>query len=477
MRKQNNIFQLIYYYAGRWIGARYIYKELIMPFIFSISIVTFVLFMNYLIKEIDRLLGKNLSALIIIEFIYLNMAWIVAMSIPMAVLVACIMAYGRLAEDNEIVALRSSGISFLSILSPAFVFGVSIAILMFLFYNNILPEFNFRLNLLTRDIANLRPGITLEPGYFIDDMEGYSIYFKEKNKDHLLNLTIYDKNPLKSQTTIYADSGKIAVESNNLVLSLFSGEIHELDIIDYDDYRRIYFTKHKISIAADDIFLERNDKAKRNDREMNIRMMLAEVKKNRKSIEKLDIKIAAILKSKLAIAGNIKFKKINAIVKAKIDSNTKNLLEAEAKLENRKLTGILNRVKNEKNLKKSYKKRVNKYLVEINKKLSMPFACIIFVMIGTPIGVMSKQGSVAVAGVSSILFFLIYYVFLIGGEELADMAVISPFWGMWTPNFLLGGVGIYMIYSTTYELKTFNIFSMFSRFRKKKNNRGDNADS
>ncbi len=71
-------------YAGSWIGARYIYREMFFPFFFSIAVVTFVLLTNFLIKSIDRLLGKGLAFLVVIEFIYLNLAWIVAMSIPMA---------------------------------------------------------------------------------------------------------------------------------------------------------------------------------------------------------------------------------------------------------------------------------------------------------------------------------------------------------------------------------------------------------
>src|SRR6056297_2732776 len=91
--------------AGFWIGARYIYKELIVPFLFSIGIVTFVLLINFLIREIDRLLGKDLPFGVIIEFITLNLMWIFALSVPMAILVACLMTYGRLSEDNEITAM------------------------------------------------------------------------------------------------------------------------------------------------------------------------------------------------------------------------------------------------------------------------------------------------------------------------------------------------------------------------------------
>ena len=466
MKKIINIFKKIFYYSGGWIGARYIYKELMIPFFFSISVVTFVLLMDYLIKEIDKLLGKGLSIFIIIEFIYLNMAWIVAMSVPMAVLVASIMAFGRLSEDNEIVAMRSSGISFLSILAPGFVFGIIITIFMIFFHNNILPDYNHRAKLLNGDIYHKRPGLSTEPGYFIDDLPGYSIYIKEKKVDLLLDLTIYTKDPQTTQTTIYADSGRIDVIGNNVVFSLFSGEIHELDLINIEKYKRIYFSKHKISIPVDDMLLERRNSARRSDREMNISMMRKEIGKYIKSKNRVEQTLNDVVLKQLNLKKFKSYKEIKKIVDAKIDSNETYLNKATASIKNRKLTGVLNRVKREEKLKINYQKKINKYLVEINKKISMPFACIIFVLIGSPIGVMTKKGGIAVGGVTSVLFFLIYYVFLIGGEELADMALISPFWAMWTPNFLLLGVGVYLIYRATFELKTFNIIQILNSIKK-----------
>ncbi|MBN2279383.1 MAG: LptF/LptG family permease [Candidatus Marinimicrobia bacterium] len=472
MKKLKQVIQKIYYYSGGWIGARYIFRELISPFFFSISVVTFVLLMNFLLKEIDRLLGKELPVWVILEWIYLNMAWIIALAVPMAVLVASIMAYGRLAEDNEIVAMRSSGISFIGILTPAIFFGIIVTVLMVLFQNNVLPDYNHRARLLTGDIYHKKPGLTIEPGYFIDDMEGYSIYIKEKKDELLLNMIIYKDDPDKVQTTIYADSGRIEVQGTNVVISLFDGEIHELDLIKPDKYRRMYFTKHKIGIPVDDMILERREQGRRGDREMNISMMKKQVETFLESKEKIAMKIQEIAKEQLDIHHYKNLKEIKKTIDARIDSNNQVLSEAKAKIENRRLEGIFNRIKTETNMIQNYQKKVNKYMVEIHKKISMPFACLVFVLIGTPLGVMSRKGGIAQGAVTSILFFLIYYVFLIGGEELADMAIISPFIAMWAPNFLLLGVGIYLIYSATFEVRTFDILEAFNLTKKIKERKG-----
>jgi len=201
-------------------------------------------------------------------------------------------------------------------------------------------------------------------------------------------------------------------------------------------------------------------------------MMRAQIENLEKSRAKNLKSINTSVNKQLGLEKFKNLKELRVLVDTKIDSNTKNLSEAKAKIENRKLETIYNGIKSQTGILKNYKKKINKYLVEINKKISMPFACIIFMLIGTPIGVMSKKGGIAQGAVTSILFFLIYYVFLIGGEELADMAIISPFIAMWAPNFLLLGVGIYLIYTATYELRSFDILDTLNIFKKIKNRKG-----
>ncbi len=457
MKNIGNIIRKLYQFSGGWIGARYIYKELLLPFFFSISVVTFVLLLNFILKAIDKLLGKNLPLLVILEWIYLNMAWIIAMSVPMAVLVASIMAYGRMAEDNEIIAMRSSGISFLSTLAPAIIFGIVVCISMIYFQNKILPEYNHKARLLTGDIYHKRPGLNIEPGYFIDDIPGYSIYVKNKKDGCLFDLIIYKKDSPETRTTIYADSGRINIKGNKVLFTLYEGEIHELDVKDFKDYRRISFNRHIIGIPVDNLMLERRDKSRRGDREMTIKMMQIEVDKYLAKRNEINDKIEKMVKDKLNIVEYKNFATLNKYIKSKIDSNLVLLSENEAKLKNRELKGLITRIKGEQNYVFSLQKQINKYQVEIHKKISMPVACIVFILIGVPLGIMTQQGGIALAAVASLFFFIIYYIFLTGGETLADMVIIPPYVGMWTPNVLLTIVGIYLIYSTSREQKTIDL--------------------
>ena len=449
------------WFSTGWIGARYIYRELIFPFLFSIGVVTFILLANFLIKSVDRLLGKGLPFGVIFEFLYLNLAWIVAMSVPMAVLVATLMAYGRLAEDNEITAMRSSGISFTTILVPGFIFGLVVSVVMLYFHDGVLPEFNHRARLLTSDIYRKRPDLNIEPGYFIDDLPDYSIYVKEKVGESLRKVTIYNKDARDIQTTIYADSGYIGVEGNTILFTLFSGQIHEIDLKGLSDYRRIDFERHRIAIPVDNLMLERRESERRGDREMTIKMMRAEVERYSREYQQVIAKINNLVRKELGdTLTSFDLKKIEKKVQTLQAENLKNLPPAEAARRNQKLTIFLNRIRSESNLAFNYKKQIAKYNVEIQKKYSIPFACIVFVLLGAPLGVITRRGGITVSAVLSIFFFLLYYVFLIGGEELADAAIISPFWAMWTPNLILLIVGIYLIYYTSSEQRVID----FSRF-------------
>ena len=90
--------------------------------------------------------------------------------------------------------------------------------------------------------------------------------------------------------------------------------------------------------------------------------------------------------------------------------------------------------------------QANRYEVEVQKKFSIPAACIVFVLIGGPLAVRYRQAGVAMVVAASLLIFCAYYVSLVGGEELADELILGPFWAMWAPNVLFGGVGLALLW-------------------------------
>ena len=208
---------------------KYLLREISSPFLISLLIITFILFVNFLLRAVDRFLGKGLEISIIIEYLFLNLAWIIALSIPMAMLLATFTTFGRLSEDNDINALRSSGVSFISILMPPLIFGFSVALLLIIFNNYVLPEMNFKARLLSGDIYKKMPDVNIEPGVFLDNIPNYNMIISDKKDSTMMNVRIFSKGKTESQTSIYAKTGNLSTLSDAFLLTLKNGEIHEIE--------------------------------------------------------------------------------------------------------------------------------------------------------------------------------------------------------------------------------------------------------
>jgi len=340
-----------------------------------------------------------------------------------------------------------------------------------IYFNNfILPEMNFRARLLSGDIYRKRPGLNINPGHFIDDIPDYSMIIKGKRDDIMEDVRIFSKNNREVQTSIHSNTGTLSTIEDAFILTLFDGEIHEMDLKNYKNYRRIEFMKHVITVPADDLLLNRRDSSSRTDREMTIPSMLERKKYYEDRISKIHQRLARSFKRAM---GDSIFPASEAIGKSIVD-NSKLLVESDTTLTHhekqkklRRLNRLESQVRNEFNLIKNYSRNINKYSVEIHKKFSLPFACILFAIAGASLGVLTKKGGFAIGTSLSLGFFIVYYIFLIGGEDMADRDIVSPFIGLWTPNFLLLIVGLYLTLHTVRERTPFQIPNLL---RKKKPN-------
>jgi len=446
---------------------RYILKQLLSPFLFSLLIIIFVLFTQFLLRAIDRFIGKGLDIGTIFEYLFLNLGWIAALSVPMAVLVAALMSFGQFSEDNEITAMRASGISFNTILRPAILFGITISGVLILFNSFIMPEMNFKARMLSGDIYRKRPDLNIEPGYFMDDLPSYSMIIRDKEGDTLKDVRIFSKGSGQTQTSIHSKTGELSTIDDAIVLDMFNGEIHELDTRDFGNYRRIEFDKHKITIAADDLFLNRRDTTSRSDREMTVPMIFDNRENISKRINIVNSRIGrAFTRTGLdSIVPNSFDESKVILLDYKKSYNADTSFTADQKYKKEKDINITERqLRNEYNLLRSYMKSSSKYEVELHKKFSLPIACILFVMTGASLGVLFRKGGFTIAVGLSFGFFLIYYIMMIGGEDLADRNIVSPVVGVWSPNVILLAISMYLILHTVREQAPLG--SSFTFFRK-----------
>lgn len=438
---------------------KYLIKQSFIPFVLSVGVITTVLFLQFLMRAIDRFLGKGLDMFIILEYLYLNLAWIIALSVPMSLLISSVMTYGRMSQENEITALKSAGVNLFSIIKPALWFGSIVGFLLCLFNNFILPDMNYNARLLARDIYQKKPELTIEPGYFVDMIPQYTMIVKELDGNEFKDVKIFSKNTQSEQTTIYAERGSLESKDGIITVNLQDGEIHEIDLENYDHYRKIKFGTHQIIISMNDLLLNRTSESNRTDREMKVSAMIEKIQQNKKSIEQIKKRIETVKNdigiesnSQMTLAGiidQIEILKKDASPNIDEDRDYNKEIpvsEYEKKDKVRSLNNNTRQFQNEFTLIENYEKNNNKFLVEIHKKFTLAVACILFTLVGAPLGILVRKGGITIASALSIAFFLIYYILLIWGEQLADRALLNPAIGSWMPNIILFIVGLIILF-------------------------------
>lgn len=432
--------------------ARYILKEHVGPFIFALLTIVFVFILNIVFRDLGRLLGKGLTVGVILEFFLYNLAWIIALAVPMAVLISTLMAFGRLSADSEMTAIKASGIHLYRVLLPVVLASVILAAGLERFNNSVLPEFNLRVKLLYRDISRKKPTLTLEPHVFFDEIENLSILVHQvDNRENLLKgIIITDRRDTDKPKTIIAEQGTLQFEKEMelMVLTLINGEVHELTG-DLQEYRRMLFNRHIINIAVDNMVLKRSESEYRGDREKSAKMMREDIQKHDKAIAERHEQIDFFIMREMSRIFPEEY--IRGDTHREEHSIVFNRLMRQRQGLRRHVQLNLQQIQNEIRVIEGYRRSISALRVEIHKKYSIPIACIVFILVGAPLGIMARQGGLAVGGGMSMLFFLVYWAFLIGGEQLADRRIIDPVVAMWAPNLIIGAVGIYLVIHAVHE--------------------------
>lgn len=425
---------------------KYIIREHAGPFIFSMATIILAFLMNVAFRDLARFLGKGIPFTVIIEFFFLNLAWILALAVPMAVLIAALMAFGRLSADNEITALKAAGMNVFHLIRPVLFLSFLLAFFMERFNNVVLPEFNFRAKQLYADIMKKKPGISLEPNVFFNDIPQLSILVKQiDQQDRLQEVLLHD---LKDHKTIVAREGFLDFHESEerLVLTLYDGEMHEIDPDKIENYKRMKFQKHVISVKVHNIRLKRENTQNRGDREKSAAMMREDIRKERIMLSGKKKAVTERMQSEMdrVFRWDVLKEKANRTAEASI-KDPDGRPEASAISSKRRIRNLIQQCEGDLSSIHAYKTFISRYRVEIHKKYSIPVACIVFILIGAPLGIMSKQGSLAAGGILSLFFFIIYWAFLIGGESLADRQKVDPALSMWAPNILVGALGIILV--------------------------------
>jgi lipopolysaccharide export system permease protein len=471
--------------------SRYLLRQLAAPFLFALTALTSLMLLSQIAKKFGSLVGKGLPWTVIGEVFALSVPFIVAMTLPMAVLLAVLYAFSHLAADNEITAMRASGISVYQILVPVMAWGVFMSAFNFTFVDQILPRSNARLRNLLIDIGRKKPTFELQE-QVINEVPP-SQYFLRANRidaatGRLREVTIYDVGGDASRRIIYADSGLMAYAEGqtDLSLRLYNGSIHQYRPVDPTGFQLTYFKVNDIRVKNVFDELERNtSEAVRGDREMSTCEMLDVIREaDREQIEALRSRrelLVGDLRTLLALPplaepdtppplgrrpaycgwmqavqrlvlprtvqaqGTTQSAGQSAAPAAKGVKPAKARPQAprprpgglrEPSLSNWSLTATAVDQGTDAG------RRASRYAVEVHKKWAISMACMSFVIIGIVMALRFPRGGIGLVIGGGLLVFSIHYVGLTAGESLADRGHVTPWAAMWAPNIILTVVGI-----------------------------------
>ena len=500
---------------------KYVLREHLGPLFFALATLTSLLLLNYVAKQFGQLVGKGLPWTVILEFFVLSVPFTVAMTLPMAVLVSVLYAFSRLAAENEITALKASGVGMARVMVPVLLGAGLVTLAMIGFNDQVLPRANHRLRVLQSDIARKKPTFALRE-QVINEVSPGKLSIRTNHLDESTNLmrevTIYDLGDPTNRRTIHADSGTlgIAADRKDLQLVLYDGDIQEMPRAQPGQLQRIFFRRNTVRIR--DVFnsLDRSeDDTYKSDREMGVCEMEMQVRTAlvEEANARHDLRETLVASVHKAITGEdrrrapypkttpdrwslgalycraittLGVKEAQAaeppqakerLSERKAQAQQDSLLRAREReqtmaeslaairnaahpptlgqggMEPRipsimpavSLDNVVGAIEASQTRIEDSAQSSDGYAVEIEKKFALSTACVVFVLLGAPVALRFPRGGVGLTIGVSLAVFALYYVGLIGGEELANRDLLSPFWAMWATNVLFTAIGLVLL--------------------------------
>ncbi len=488
---------------------RYLLRTHLGPFFFAFLALTSVLLINVIAKELANLAGKGLPLDIAFEYFVLSLPANIALTLPMAVLVAVLYTFSTLASENEISALRASGVDLRRATMPLVLLAGLIAVGMAWFNDQILPAANYRWRVLMTDVAQARPLLAVQSQSLnaITTGDGLTRYYLEARdvdaeSGRLREVTIYDVANANLTRTINADSGRMALnqQQTDLLLTLYDGHIREVDFVEPQNFQLIDFDHLIMRIEGVSDRLERNLGSEyRTDRDMTSAMMLAAIDSLRTEraqlltmsapadtaesglgveesiladdeptaegapaatgedsgpIDGAGLETAA---APIAVAGLAQDavgqettplgEPSEVIEEAVMEAATPDEIAATEAAAN--TVAVTEPSEPDRFITArvaNIEYQIREYQLEIHKKFSIAGATLVFVLLGIPLALRFPRGGIGMVVAVSLAIFGIYYVGLIGGEEFGDRGYVPPAVAMWATNVLFGALGLVGFY-------------------------------
>ncbi len=395
----------------------YILRELFSPFFLGLLIFTFVLLMERVLDLIELVINKGVSLKTVLELILYIMPSFLVLTIPMAVLVATLTAFGRLSTDSEITAMKASGLSLYSLFVPVLMFSTAAAGLTFFLYAKALPWGNHQFRLTLYELVRTKASIGLKDHVFDRTFRNLVIYIDEiDDNDVFHGVMISDSRDSDNPQIIFAQTGRLISDEEALrvILRLENGSSHPKTMQNPLKYQIARLPVLNILLSFHEDGGEQEMSLPRTDRDMTISQLAEQY---------------MLLREQDRQADGVPLPKMSQQETQLPDDRGVLALAGQFVLDSFVFSGPSS----------------SPYLVEMHKRFSIPFACIVFGLIASPLGIQSRRVGKSGGFAISVFLLLIYYIFITAGESLGDNGRLPVIVAVWTPNILLGMTGLILL--------------------------------
>lgn len=443
--------------------------------------------MQFFWKYIDDLMGKGLSISVIVELLFYVSASLIPLALPLAILLSSIMTVGNLAENNELTALKSSGLSLYRILRPLTGIVIIIAISTFYFANYVIPVANLKWHSLIFDIQQTKISSILTPGTYSTELDGYAIKIDEGTEDTFKGILIHDHTDATIIKSVRAKEGNVYKSENGkyLFFELKDGYVMEELAPTAPSFtpdgkihgatntrpsRRSSFDQAIYKIDLSGFNLDRSDEDMFKDKHemlnvFQINYTLDSIQKNAHGI------VENFLKN--LKADHPYFIAKNFTVNSKATERDPQLSEipdsvvllknlsvgqkkAAINLAQSRIRGKASNLDGQKRFLETMEMDMNKYLIEFHRKFSLTVAILVLFFVGAPLGAIVRKGGFGAPVVIAALLFMVYFVLMTIGDGLSKSGTISPFLGMWFSSMALTPIAVWLMYSAANDSAVFS---------------------
>ncbi|MFH2143916.1 MAG: LptF/LptG family permease [Bacteroidota bacterium] len=459
-----------------------IIRSYLGPFILTFFIAVFVLLMQFLWKYIDDLVGKGLEIGVLSELLFYASATFVPMALPLAILLSSLMTFGNLGENYELVALKSAGISLQRTMFPLVIVSILISLSAFFFSNNVLPIANLKFYSLLSDIRNQRPELNIRPGIFYDKIDNYIIKVSSKNKksNMLYKVMIYDHTGNNGNTNItISDSASMMMtaDKNYLILNMYNGckyeelpeEGRKVNNSKSFPHQSTHFISESIMLDLSGFGLKRTDEElfKENQEMLNVNQLkdakdslILEFEDRKESFGKNILQTnyykRPIIQDSMIVCNETEFSyNIDSLFRTFQKSDMVRIIESAQNFARSTQTYVSTTA-----MDYVYREKwISKYDIELHRKYSLSFACLVLFFIGAPLGAIIRKGGLGMPVVVATLFFIFYYIISITGEKTVKQGLMPAYQGMWLSAAVLLPLGVFLTYKATADSVLFDIDS------------------